>query len=762
SAELMARGASVVIGTETSVTDAYATRVFSRVYTELTQTDVPDVVAAVAEARRIVQRDLVTSPDERDTVLARLDEWSVLTVLAGAGSVPVVDTTARESRSAAPEQQRDRHAGLLQRDVGEFVGRRHEQRSLPETVLAPTGVGAVLHGIGGIGKTTLAAELIALITGREPDRLIAVATGEITVDTVLGCVANALRTRVSTAGDTAQTRHAVDYLARTDEPWQHRWQVLRTRLLPRYPLLLVLDNFEDNLTDDPHERCPRDTSLAKLLAIWVRDGSTSRVLITSRFPFGLPEQAQQRLVFQAIGPMSLAEMLKLAWSLPAIDRLPDAELERVWRLVGGHPRTLEYLDALLAGGHARFDDVTDTMTTAVQRRFGDDAVRVLATSTTLDAAIGVSLTLAADDVLLPALMTSIEHVPDARRLLLGVAVYREPVDTAAALFQIGDPDPTAAHTSHRRALTERIEQILTEAGVTTDTPLAWDDVPAHLHEQLRPLVAELSSAPIPPVRARQDLDELLDVLVATSLLSTGPGDSGLFVHRWTAAELERLDREQDPDGAGLTERHRLAAEYWRWRVTVWPQDKDADLHDQLEARYHLLAAGDLDEAVTTTEHICARLDQIGAWDHETELVHDTLHRLPADSPRRAASYHNLGILAQARGDYPQAERRYQQSLNINEHVGNQAGMATSYGQLGLFRAKQGKPEEAVSLQLRSLAIHARLQSPNVSRNIAALRELRAALGGDDFTRTAATTLDKPSMTYLLNILDEPEQGPADE
>ena len=50
--------------------------------------------------------------------------------------------------------------------------------------------------------------------------------------------------------------------------------------------------------------------------------------------------------------------MKLAWSLPALDKLDQGQLERVWRLVGGHPRSLEYLDALLAGGPARYPDVT--------------------------------------------------------------------------------------------------------------------------------------------------------------------------------------------------------------------------------------------------------------------------------------------------------------------------------------------------------------------------------------------------------------------
>ena len=50
----------------------------------------------------------------------------------------------------------------------------------------------------------------------------------------------------------------------------------------------------------------------------------------------------------------------------------------------------------------------------------------------------------------------------------------------------------------------------------------------------------------------------------------------------------------------------------------------------------------------------------------------------------AASYHQLGILAQIRGDYDEAARQYQRSLDIEERLGNQAGMASSYRQLGVL------------------------------------------------------------------------------
>ena len=39
----------------------------------------------------------------------------------------------------------------------------------------------------------------------------------------------------------------------------------------------------------------------------------------------------------------------------------------------------------------------------------------------------------------------------------------------------------------------------------------------------------------------------------------------------------------------------------------------------------------------------------------------------------AARYHQLGMLAQLRGDYDAAEPLYRQSLEIRERIGDQAG-----------------------------------------------------------------------------------------
>src|SRR5207249_3075555 len=93
---------------------------------------------------------------------------------------------------------------------------------------------------------------------------------------------------------------------------------------------------------------------------------------------------------------------------------------------------LEYLDALLSGGQARYPDVTRRLNDAVTRRLdGADRTQWLAARTGLDAALAETVALAADDVLLDELLARLDQVPGAATLLNGVSVYREPVDLNA-------------------------------------------------------------------------------------------------------------------------------------------------------------------------------------------------------------------------------------------------------------------------------------------------------------------------------------------
>ena len=231
------------------------------------------------------------------------------------------------------------------------------------------------------------------------------------------------------------------------------------------------------------------------------------------------------------------------------------------------------------------------------------------------------------------------------------------------------------------------------------------EAPSHLRSHPHEVMVTVLAAYL-YCRHREITDALAACQAASLLTITGTHDQRrFFVHRWTATELATRAGEHDPR---LHQAHEQAAAYWRWRFDMWPQDKAADVHDLLEARHHLLRAGQIEKAGKVTESICLQLQIWGAWDQESALIYDTLTHLPDNSPRRPAYTGQLGNLAYLRGDYDEAARQYQASLAIFERLGDQAGMATSYHQLGMLAHDRGDYDEAIRQYQASLAINERL------------------------------------------------------
>jgi hypothetical protein len=104
------------------------------------------------------------------------------------------------------------------------------------------------------------------------------------------------------------------------------------------------------------------------------------------------------------------------------------------------------------------------------------------------------------------------------------------------------------------------------------------------------------------------------------------------------------------------------------------------------------------------------------------------------SLQKSRTHLNLGTLAQERGDYPEAERLYRRSLEIDERLGDQSGAATTTSQLGVLATDRGHPRAGVPLQLHALSIHLRLGSPNAGIDLHWLAVQRQALGERDFAQ----------------------------
>ncbi|HZN18259.1 MAG TPA: CHAT domain-containing protein [Micromonosporaceae bacterium] len=690
-AGLLAEGASVVIASQTAITDVYATRVFATVYGHLASDPGADVIAAVAEARRSVQRELEQAATDGRDRLAGLGEWAVLSVLSSTGRYPVVDPTAAMPAAGPAPAAR----GVLRRQPGEVVGRRLEQRRLPSQLLSRSVAGLVLHGIGGVGKTTLADELIARIIELDPTVTVAVMTGQLGAEQVLNNIQNAL-------GDvlyqpprpvwaTPAVLRALSRAGDGDLPWLQRLAILCDQVLPVVPVLVVLDNFEDNLrpatTGGP--RTVADDSLARLLGGLVVAAGAARLLVTSRYRFTLPDQVEHALAFHQLGPLSYAETLKLAWALPQLDRLDDEQLEQVWRVVGGHPRCLEYLDALLAGGVARFADVRRRLVKGATARLralgrpGTDIEDYLTGHDRLDSAMAETVALAADDILLDDLLAVLACTSGAYRLLLGASVYRRPVDHNALAYQVGRHDPTAANTTALEAARRAIQDILAAVGLPSG-PVDWQRLPDVVRTSLKP---HLDLRPTPPVRVDVDLPHLVGACSATSLLtSTTPGGvPAVFVHRWTATELHRREVVAG-NTVALTEAHRHAADYWRWRVDRWPQPPEGDVDDLREVHYHYQQAVALGDG-------SARADLANvAWDLEVRLG-------------------KLGRRAEALTYCQQAVdlKRDLAGEDKATHIRDLAGLLNN---LGIRLSNLGRREEALQATVEAVEVYRRLAAAN--------------------------------------------------
>ncbi|MBK6670047.1 MAG: hypothetical protein IPG46_10430 [Actinobacteria bacterium] len=122
------------------------------------------------------------------------------------------------------------------------------------------------------------------------------------------------------------------------------------------PLLLVLDNFESNV-HTPVDGATTFTDVATIVLAerLLTSAGAGRVLVTSRYR--LPDVGDLS-VEVAVGPLSGAEVRKLFRRHTGLAAVRGDDAVLVDRMVGGHPRVLEFVDALLAGDPAKVGPVT--------------------------------------------------------------------------------------------------------------------------------------------------------------------------------------------------------------------------------------------------------------------------------------------------------------------------------------------------------------------------------------------------------------------
>jgi tetratricopeptide (TPR) repeat protein len=330
-------------------------------------------------------------------------------------------------------------------------------------------------------------------------------------------------------------------------------------------------------------------------------------------------------------------------------------------VIGGHPRALEFVDALLRGGEARFPAVAEKL----RRIAGDLELDLSAPPDSLDEAMQTALAIAAGDVLLEELL-AIARREGLAEILLQAAVSNLPV-TPEGLARMLASDATPSRNFWRR-FRDGLARMLAGEGAV--------DV--------------------------QSVHSAIGRLESLSLLHRFP-DAAVWVHRWTAEVLRHFD-----DAAAYQTRAARAGRYRWWRV----ENESHALVDAIEAVRNFLAARAFDDATGVASACFEVLRRLQQSTGIAALAAEVLETLPETDGAFASVADQEARAHLALGLTDRALERFGQLLRLHERLAQaepsradyQRDLSVSYERMGDLLRDLGQSEEARQAFAKSLAI----------------------------------------------------------
>ncbi|MGH4013485.1 MAG: CHAT domain-containing protein, partial [Pseudonocardiaceae bacterium] len=597
---LIRRGADRVIAMQAPVTDPYATALAASLYRELVNEPGQPVCQALARARRDAEQRLSANRKDKH---APLPEYGVSTLLSAHADAPLVDpVTAPQPLTRVMEAPTGTSVRELK--IGALIGRRPQLRAataiLRRTQAAQDEWGAVagvqLVGVGGIGKTAVAGRVLTRL--RTDGWAIAIHEGRWDPAALINAVAGAL-TALPELANVVPMLHdqSVDDLPKLD---------LVRRLMAAHRLLLVFDDFEQNLS--PGGTKFLDPTVEDILTGLCDGAKKGAVLVTSRYPLpGLPDL----LADIPIPPLSSSELRRLFLRLPALRDLGPDDHRLLHRTVGGHPRLIEFVNALLRGGRAHLRQVQAKLRN-LARHEGIDITRPLP----FDQAMNQAMLLGSADILLNELLGLL--TPRQRALLNQVAVCRAPMrleDLAQTLTE----DPDQAPTADLNGLDADVDRLTDLTLLTTGQDIGMHPWTAELLERRAPSLTHQHQRAL-DMRTRRFTEGVADYLDLLDL----PRHLAALGQYGNLAAVAKQATQVLPGtlavAAYLTEVRPLIPTTERAWILV------ADLELQT-----FLSAGDLSAAVRLAESIHLEVESRAAadptntaWQRDLSISHNQL------------------------------------------------------------------------------------------------------------------------------------------
>ncbi|WP_246277671.1 tetratricopeptide repeat protein [Phytohabitans rumicis] len=721
-ARLVREGADRVVAMQAAVSDRYATDLAGVFYQVLAGDPDSGVGAALARARREVEERRLTAITAGQP--AGRPEYGVPTLIAAAGDPPLRTSSLPPQPLSQPTLPPGGRS-VRELPVGYLIGRRAPLRTglgvLRGTRKAVDAYGAaggvVLTGIGGIGKTAVAGRIVHRL--REDGWLSVVHDGVWSPPQLFSGVAEALQ-----ATDAPQYAQALNDVEVDDTAKLG----LVGRMLAQTKLLLLFDDFEQNLTSGGEEWI--DPGFADTFTWLAQVAQTGKLLVTCRYP--LPGEPD--LVGVDLPPLSPAELRRMLLRMPQLRDLNVEDRATIIATIGGHPRLIEFVDALLRHGRGSLREVTAKLRhlAAVE---GIDR-----NAPTVPDAVDRAVLLGSRDIVLTELLDLLTD--QQREVLLQASVSTISLSLDDLAVAVHGEEPDAAQHQRVAADVQRLLALtlLSPAPKQQVTVHAWvaDALQPYHGDGLTERHDRAFTMRYERIRSGrwqfEDLTEACRHLAANrryddlTSLALAAADSGIGMLA-TAALLGQVaptvptghpnylaivDREAQAllntgnIDAAIT-RYRSALQLVEERVQADPGNAQAQR--DLGISYERL--GDLSQAVGDTE-------QAERFYRDSLAIRERFAQADpgnAEAQRDLGiSYERLGLLSQAVGDTEQAERFYRDSLAIRERFaqadpGNaeaQRDLGISYERLGDLSQAVGDTEQAERFYRDGLAIRERL------------------------------------------------------
>jgi tetratricopeptide (TPR) repeat protein len=428
---LLRGGIPAVVAMQAPVSDHYATSLAKSFYLHLATRETFLPSRALAAARKDEEAARLKAV-QRGAALEETQPEFATAALYVAGEEQALANFGRDKCPLKARPVYDVPGPVPQLRIDDLIGRRTELRETLRSLRDPGRqyAGVVLTGIGGAGKSAVAGRVMCRLA--EDGWLVAAHRGRFDVAGIAAEIGTSL---VQSTRETSRQRGAL--LARVDLDDRLRLNLL-AQALAEEPLLLVLDDFEANLTTGGDAFLDADVAL--YLSQLSQQARRGRLLITSRHPAPGTHAYLRRV---PIGPLTLAQARKLLLRLPGLAGIDHAAVAMVLRAIGGHPRVLEFLDALLRGGEARFPAVAEKL-----RRIADEKkLDLTASSANVDEAVQTALAFAAGDVLMEELL-AIAAREGLADILLQAAVSNLPVTPEGLARMLAGDGPGHVQSVH--------------------------------------------------------------------------------------------------------------------------------------------------------------------------------------------------------------------------------------------------------------------------------------------------------------------------